>query len=105
MNTATTLDHVAAPLRTAQVGVSQTVIDIEGLNVSYGSVHAVKNLTLQVRQGEIFGLLGPNGAGKTTALSAIEGLVKPQSGRITVLGHDALRHPDAVKRRCTPTLC
>lgn len=48
---------------------------------------AVNELTLQINEGEIFGLLGPNGSGKTTFMRMIVGLVKPTSGKITVLGH------------------
>jgi ABC-2 type transport system ATP-binding protein len=76
----------------------EPAIEIEGLQVSYGDVKAVKNVSLKVRQGEIFGLLGPNGAGKTTTLSAIEGLVKPDSGRVSVLGYDVQRQTVMVKR-------
>jgi ABC-2 type transport system ATP-binding protein len=91
----TTLQQ-AAP---AGIAPEQPVIDIEGLQVSYGAVQAVRNVNLQVRQGEIFGLLGPNGAGKTTTLSAIEGLVQPQAGRITVLGRDIRTQAREIKRR------
>ena len=58
---------------------SELAISIEGLNVSYGDVKAVPDISLHVRQGEIFGIVGPDGAGKTTTLSAIEGLVKLNS--------------------------
>ncbi len=63
------------------------VLRVEGLNVSYGSFQAVKNVSFQVQPGEIFGLLGPNGAGKTSTLSAIEGLLKPSSGNVFVAGY------------------
>lgn len=63
-----------------------SVLQVEELNISYGSFQAVKNVSFDVKAGEIFGLLGPNGAGKTSSLSAIEGLLKPQSGNITVAG-------------------
>ncbi len=69
------------------------VLTVEGLNVSYGKFNAVQNVSFDVRQGEIFGLLGPNGAGKTSTLSAIEGLLKPQSGIVTVDGHNAVQKP------------
>lgn len=69
------------------------VLTVEGLNVSYGKFNAVQNVSFDVRQGEIFGLLGPNGAGKTSTLSAIEGLLKPQSGIVTVNGHNASQKP------------
>src|SRR5438270_1537623 len=68
-------------------------IDITGLRVAYGSVQAVRDVTLQIRQGEIFGLLGPNGAGKTTTLSAIEGLIKPRSGSVIIAGYDTREKP------------
>jgi ABC-2 type transport system ATP-binding protein len=70
-----------------------SILKVEGLNVSYGSTVAVRDVSFDVRNGEIFGLLGPNGAGKTSTLSAIEGLVKFQSGTITVDGYDAKAKP------------
>jgi ABC-2 type transport system ATP-binding protein len=69
------------------------ILTVDGLNVSYDTFHAVQNVSFNVRQGEIFGLLGPNGAGKTSTLSAIEGLLKPQSGSVNVDGYDASKHP------------
>ena len=69
------------------------ILTVEGLNVSYGDFQAVKNVSFDVKKGEIFGLLGPNGAGKTSTLSAIEGLLKPQSGIITVDGYNASEKP------------
>ena len=70
-----------------------TILAVDGLSVSYGSFHAVKNVSFNVFKGEIFGLLGPNGAGKTSTLSAIEGLLKPQSGSIIVDDYNALEKP------------
>lgn len=74
---------------------SQTtpVLQVDGLNVYYGSFHAVSNVSFEVRPGEIFGLLGPNGAGKTSTLSAVEGLLKPQSGNIRVAGYSIREQP------------
>lgn len=69
------------------------ILSVQNLNVSYGSFKAVKDVSFDVRKGEIFGLLGPNGAGKTSTLSAIEGLLKPQSGSIVVNGNDAAQKP------------
>src|SRR5258706_5751893 len=66
--------------------IKDPVLQVEELNIFYGSFQAVRNVSFSVRAGEIFGLLGPNGAGKTSTLSAIEGLLKPQSGNITVDG-------------------
>ena len=65
---------------------NSSVLQVEGLNICYGSFQAVRNVSLEVKAGEIFGLLGPNGAGKTSTLSAIEGLLKPQSGDISIAG-------------------
>lgn len=73
------------------------ILQVEDLNIQYGSVQAVKDVSFDVRPGEIFGLLGPNGAGKTSTLSAVEGLLKPQSGSIRVDGHLLNEDPLAAK--------
>jgi ABC-2 type transport system ATP-binding protein len=62
------------------------VLQTEGLTKHYGSLAAVKNLTLAVYEGEVFGFLGPNGAGKTTSISMMCGLLKPDAGRALVHG-------------------
>ena len=72
---------------------NSSVLQVQDLNVNYGSFRAVKNVSFDVRAGEIFGLLGPNGAGKTSTLSSIEGLLKPQSGTILVAGYNAREKP------------
>ncbi|MFD2147441.1 ABC transporter ATP-binding protein [Mucilaginibacter antarcticus] len=72
---------------------SQYILNIQGLAVNYGDFQAVKNVGFDVLEGEIFGLLGPNGAGKTSTLSAIEGLLKFNSGTIVVNGYDITRKP------------
>jgi ABC-2 type transport system ATP-binding protein len=69
------------------------VLRVEGLNIDYGSFHAVHNVSFEVQPGEIFGLLGPNGAGKTSTLSAIEGLIRPFTGNVHVAGYDIRRQP------------
>lgn len=69
------------------------MLEVEGLNVRYGSFQAVSDVSFDVRPGEIFGLLGPNGAGKTSTLSAIEGLLRPTSGAIRVAGYDLKEKP------------
>src|ERR1700722_15684728 len=63
-------------------------LEVRNLTIVYGEQKAVDGLALFVQKGEIFGLLGPNGAGKTSTLSAIEGLLKPQSGQVSVVGFD-----------------
>ncbi len=79
-------------------------IRVEDVYKSYGAVQAVNGVTFEVAQGEVFGLLGPNGAGKTTTVEMLEGLRKPDSGRLEVLGIDAARSPDALKQRVGVTL-
>jgi ABC-2 type transport system ATP-binding protein len=74
-------------------GSIEPVLRVEGLNVFYGSFQAVRNVYFDVKPGEIFGLLGPNGAGKTSTLSAVEGLLKPQSGSISIAGYDIKEKP------------
>jgi ABC-2 type transport system ATP-binding protein len=64
-----------------------------------GGVRALDCLSLTVRRGEVFGLLGPNGAGKSTTVKILTTLTRPDGGTATVAGHDALRHPDRVRRR------
>jgi branched-chain amino acid transport system permease protein len=70
-----------------------TVVALEGLGKEYGGVHAVRDIHLEVRSGEVVGLIGPNGAGKTTLVNMISGLVPPSSGRATVLGVTVGRTP------------
>ncbi|MEY4071338.1 MAG: hypothetical protein RL721_1952 [Candidatus Eisenbacteria bacterium] len=66
---------------------------VEGLEVFYGAVHALKNVSIAVGQGEIVTLIGANGAGKTTLLRTISGLVPARSGRIVFEGRDISRVP------------
>ncbi|MFD9476406.1 ATP-binding cassette domain-containing protein [Streptomyces nojiriensis] len=70
----------------------------EGLEKSYGEVHALRGLDLAVPEGTVCGLLGPNGAGKTTAVRILTTLTAPTGGRALVAGHDVTRDPAAVRR-------
>jgi ABC-2 type transport system ATP-binding protein len=68
------------------------VISIAGLSKTYASgLHALKNVDLEIRRGEIFALLGPNGAGKTTLINVVCGIVTPSAGQVSVGGHDIAR--------------
>ena len=66
----------------------ETAISVKNLQVSYGNIGAVTDLTFDVQKGEFFGIIGPNGGGKTTLLSAILGLIRPDKGDIAILGKD-----------------
>ncbi len=73
-------------------------IDVQGLNKHFGAKHVVRDLTLSVRHGEIYGFLGPNGSGKTTSIRMLCGLLTPDSGSGTCLGYDLIRETAAIKR-------
>ena len=64
------------------------MLNLENINVYYERIHALKNLSLEVKQGEIVTLLGANGAGKTTTLNSIIGVTRVKSGKISFQGHD-----------------
>ena len=73
-------------------------IDVRGINKHFGDKHVVKDLALQVREGEIYGFLGPNGSGKTTSIRMICGLLTPDSGEGTCLGYDVLNDSVEIKK-------
>jgi ABC-2 type transport system ATP-binding protein len=77
----------------------QPIIETEELTKKYGSQTVVNQLTIQIREGEVFGFLGPNGAGKTTTLLMFLGLTEPTSGKVRVIGFDPTRDPFHVKER------
>ena len=72
-------------------------LQVEELVKRYGDVVAVDHLSFSVERGEIFGLLGPNGAGKTTTLEIVEGLQRPDSGKVTVLAMDGATRGREIK--------
>ena len=74
-------------------------VSTEGLSKSYGPVKALSGLSLKVPERSIFGLLGPNGAGKTTTIRLLLGLIKPTSGRGTILGEDIEKQSVEVRKR------
>lgn len=78
---------------------STSILKVDKLTVNYGTRKAVDSISFSIQKGEIFGLLGPNGAGKTSALSAIEGLVVPQNGNLTLEGIDMQKQPLQVKAK------
>jgi ABC-2 type transport system ATP-binding protein len=72
-------------------GANSPILEVSDLHIVYGAQVAVDGISFAVNRGEIFGLLGPNGAGKTSTLAAIEGLLKPLSGSVLVVGFDIHR--------------
>lgn len=70
-----------------------SLLKVEGINVYYGSIHAIKGVTFEVNQGEIVTLIGANGAGKSTTLNTIAGLLKPKSGIIEFEGKSIVGVP------------
>jgi branched-chain amino acid transport system ATP-binding protein len=80
--------------------VSAPALEIEGLEVRHGAVHAVRGVSLEVDRGELVGLIGPNGAGKSSTLHAVVGLVQPVAGDIRLDGESIVgRRPEQVARR------
>ena len=76
----------------------ETVIRLDGVTKFYGKQLGVADLDLEVQAGEIFGYLGPNGAGKTTTIRMLLDLIRPTSGKATILGLDAHADSLAVRR-------
>ena len=66
----------------------ETLLNVEGINVYYGAIHAIKDVSFHVDEGEIVTLIGANGAGKTTTLQTISGLLRSKTGSITFQGHN-----------------
>lgn len=64
-----------------------SLVDMKDMNVTFGGVHAVENVTIDLHQGEILGLVGGNGAGKSTLIKTLSGAQKPDSGQIFIDGH------------------
>ncbi len=80
--------------------VAPAVISVTGLSKTYASgFQALKNIDLEIREGEIFALLGPNGAGKTTLISIVCGIVTPSSGVVVADGHDIVRDYRAARSK------
>lgn len=77
------------------------MIKVENFTKKYGNKIAANDVTFEVKPGEIFGFLGPNGAGKTTTIKAIVGLLKPDSGKISVSGVDVINDSVESKKKFT----
>lgn len=73
------------------------LLEVRGLQKSYGTVKAVTDISFSVEEGEVFTIIGPNGAGKTTTLEMIEGLIVPDAGSITISGMTWAKDAEAIK--------
>ena len=76
-----------------------SVVSVEGLRVSYGSVQAVRGIDLLIPKGEVFGFIGPNGAGKSSTIKVLATLLWDYQGRAEVCGIDVRRHPQRVREQ------
>ncbi|MCP4424141.1 MAG: ABC transporter ATP-binding protein [Chloroflexi bacterium] len=79
--------------------MNEWVVETEELTREFKGVTAVRNLTLQIRPGEIFGLVGPDGAGKTTVIRLLAAILDPTEGAAKVAGFDTVAQPEPIKRR------
>src|SRR5262244_3775476 len=77
--------------------MAEKIIEVKNLIKNYGNFEAVKGISFEVMEGEIFGLLGPNGAGKSTTLEIIETLREKTSGEILVDGFDVGKNAEEIK--------
>jgi ABC-2 type transport system ATP-binding protein len=75
------------------------VLEVKNLAKSYGRYEAVKGISFQIEEGQIFALIGPNGAGKSTTLKMISTILQPTSGEITIDGIDARKKPDQARTK------
>jgi ABC-2 type transport system ATP-binding protein len=79
--------------------MNNSILQVENLVKRYGDVEAVRGVSFNVEEGEVFGLLGPNGAGKTSTIEIMEGLRTPDSGRVSVCGLDPQKNPQELKHQ------
>lgn len=76
---------------------NETIIKFDSIHKEYGNFTAVKNISLEIPKGELFGFLGPNGAGKTTTIRMLTGIIKPTAGHIIIGGYDLYENPIKAK--------
>ncbi|MBI4862757.1 MAG: ABC transporter ATP-binding protein [Candidatus Riflebacteria bacterium] len=76
---------------------AEVILDVQHVSKSFKTVQALKDVTLSVKRGEIFGLIGPDGAGKSTLIYIVGGVLPTREGRVTLLGNDQLADPERVK--------
>ena len=77
----------------SDIAAGEVLLSVENVSLSFGGVRAIRDVSFDIKKGEIRAIIGPNGAGKTSMLNVINGFYQPQEGRITFKGADA--HQDA----------
>ena len=98
----TVIDDDVAPAPPPEPGdgdVADAAVVIDHLSKRYGDLQAVRDLSLRIPRGSVFGVIGPNGAGKSTTFLVLASLLRPTSGRATVAGFDTVRQTAEVRRR------
>ena len=71
--------------------MAETILKANNISMVFGGLHAVKNFSIEIKQGELVGLIGPNGAGKTTVFNMLTGVYIPTSGTVELRGHDVTK--------------
>ena len=77
----------------------KVAIKVSHLKKYFGEIHAIDDISFEVKKGEIFGFLGPNGAGKTTTINILSTLLKPDGGSVSIDGYDVMLEEEAVRQR------
>jgi ABC-2 type transport system ATP-binding protein len=85
--------------RTRDAAPGEYIVEADHLSRRFGALVAVRDVSLRVRRGEIYGVLGPNGAGKSTVIRMLCGILDPSGGRGRVVGYDIAREPERIKER------
>ena len=78
---------------------NNTILKFDGLSKKFGNKTVVDHISLEIKEGEIFGLLGPNGAGKSTTLNMVCSLLKPTSGNIEIFGMKTSNDMEKIKKK------
>lgn len=78
-------------------GTNVLAVEVKGLSKSFGEIKAVRSISFEIKEGEIFGLIGPNGSGKTTTLRIVATLLKPDSGFVKIFGYDVQKNGEKIR--------
>ena len=76
----------------------EKIVEVSNIKKSFGNFEVLKGISFEIKKGEIFGLIGPNGAGKTTTLRILTTIIKPDSGKVKILGYDLQKNSYQIKK-------